>query len=145
MAWWLIMAVLLLVAVGFIAPQQLPVILVKLCLVAVGAVAGYWMDRELFPYARPDDFLTLPKYAAREGRKLVAVQKGSAESRRQALASKVLGGFPEIKATLRKEIEAGGRTITFEPEPGIVLTAQITAARTLAASQVNPAFRVDVA
>ena len=50
---WLIIAVLLASVVCFIAPQQLPVSLYKLSLVALAAVAGYWIDRSAFPYARP--------------------------------------------------------------------------------------------
>jgi Putative 2/3 transmembrane domain holin len=50
---WLIAAVLLAILVYLIAPQQLPVSLYKLSLVALAAVAGYWIDRSTFPYARP--------------------------------------------------------------------------------------------
>lgn len=56
---WLIVALLLAVLVWLVAPQQLPVSLYKLSLVALAAVAGYWIDRSLFPYARPDAFLQL--------------------------------------------------------------------------------------
>jgi hypothetical protein len=35
-------------------PQQLGVLLVKVNSLAVGAVAGYWLDRLTFPFARPD-------------------------------------------------------------------------------------------
>ena len=56
---WLVIALLLAVLVWLIAPQQLPVSLYKLSLVALAAVAGYWIDRSLFPYARPDAFLQL--------------------------------------------------------------------------------------
>ena len=52
-SWWLI-AALLSLAVFFIAPQQIPVSLYKLNLLAVAAVSGYWIDRKVFPYARPD-------------------------------------------------------------------------------------------
>ncbi len=55
---WLVLAVLLLAAVWLLAPQQLPVSLYKLSLVCVAAVVGYRLDRGLFPYARPDKFLT---------------------------------------------------------------------------------------
>lgn len=55
---WFLITVLLLVSVWAIAPQQLPVSLYKLSLVSMAAVVGYWLDRSLFPYARPDSFLT---------------------------------------------------------------------------------------
>lgn len=57
---WLIVTVLLLVFIGLLHPQQLPVSLYKLSLVSMGGVAGYWLDREIFPYARPDDFMSQP-------------------------------------------------------------------------------------
>lgn len=46
--------VLLAVVVGLLAPQQLPVSAYKLSLVSMAGVIGYWLDRSLFPYARPD-------------------------------------------------------------------------------------------
>ena len=54
MAGWLLVALLLAAAVAWLAPQQLPVSLYKLSLVSMAAVAGYWIDRSMFPYARPD-------------------------------------------------------------------------------------------
>lgn len=57
---WLLATVLLLIAIGLLAPQQLPVSLYKLSLVSMAGVGGYWLDRSLFPYARPDAFLNSP-------------------------------------------------------------------------------------
>jgi len=57
MSGWLLAALLLAALVWLLAPQQLPVSLYKLSLVSMAAVAGYWIDRSLFPYARPDSFL----------------------------------------------------------------------------------------
>lgn len=54
---WLLITLLLVLAVLLLAPQQLPVSLYKLSLVSLAAVVGYWIDRSLFPYARPDSFL----------------------------------------------------------------------------------------
>lgn len=54
---WLIATLLLLAVIGLLYPQQLPVSLYKLSLVSMAGVAGYWLDRALFPYARPDDFM----------------------------------------------------------------------------------------
>ena len=56
---WLVLAVLLTALTYALAPQQLPVSVYKLSLVALAAVAGYWIDRSLFPYARPDLFFEL--------------------------------------------------------------------------------------
>jgi len=54
---WFLITVLLLACVWAIAPHQLPVSLYKLSLVSLAAVVGYWLDRSIFPYARPDGFL----------------------------------------------------------------------------------------
>ena len=54
---WLLITLVLLACVWAIAPHQLPVSLYKLSLVTLAAVAGYWIDRSLFPYARPDSYL----------------------------------------------------------------------------------------
>ena len=53
---WLLITLALLACVWAIAPHQLPVSLYKLSLVTLAAVVGYWLDRSLFPYARPDKF-----------------------------------------------------------------------------------------
>ena len=54
---WLALVAVLGVAVALIAPQQLPVLAYKCLLLSVGALAGYALDRSLFPYARPDQVL----------------------------------------------------------------------------------------
>ena len=53
----LIFAVFSLAGIAVASPQQLPVILYKLSLVLSAGVAGYWLDRWVFPYARPDGYL----------------------------------------------------------------------------------------
>jgi len=54
---WLLASLILLLALAAVAPQQLPIALYKLTLIALAAVVGYWIDRGLFPYARPDSYL----------------------------------------------------------------------------------------
>lgn len=54
---WLLLAVGLLLVLAVISPVQLPVVLYKVALIALAAVLGYWLDRALFPYARPDGYL----------------------------------------------------------------------------------------
>ena len=54
---FLILAAVLLAAIAALSPVQLPVVLYKAALIALAAVIGYWLDRALFPYARPDSFL----------------------------------------------------------------------------------------
>lgn len=53
---WAFVTLLLSFAVWWMAPQQLPVTAYKLSLVTLAGVIGYWLDRSLFPYARPDAF-----------------------------------------------------------------------------------------
>lgn len=53
MAGWLYVSLLLVAGILLVAPYQLPVTLYKLSLITVGAWLGYWLDRALFPYARP--------------------------------------------------------------------------------------------
>ena len=54
---WLISTVAIMIALAFFAFEQMPVIGYKLALVMLGAVLGYWIDRSLFPYARPHECL----------------------------------------------------------------------------------------
>ncbi|MBY0466661.1 MAG: putative holin [Burkholderiales bacterium] len=54
---WTLITIALLLAVWALAPQQLPVSLYKLSLVSLAAVIGYWLDRSIFPYARPDSLM----------------------------------------------------------------------------------------
>jgi hypothetical protein len=51
-SWWVI-ALALSALVFLLAPQQLPVSIYKLNLIALAAVAGYWIDRSASPYGRP--------------------------------------------------------------------------------------------
>ena len=55
---WLIAAAALLGIIALVSPVQLPVVLYKAALIALAAVLGYWLDRTLFPYARPDGYLS---------------------------------------------------------------------------------------
>jgi lipoprotein signal peptidase len=51
------LTLLLFLLVFAIAPQQLSVVAYKLLLLMLAGVSGYWIDREIFPYARPDIFM----------------------------------------------------------------------------------------
>jgi len=53
----LLLAVALAAVVALISPQQVPVAAYKLALVTMGGYLGYWLDRWVFPYARPDGYL----------------------------------------------------------------------------------------
>lgn len=54
---WLVATVILAAVIVAVAPQQIGVTAYKLSLVCLAAVAGYRLDRSLFPYGRPDDLL----------------------------------------------------------------------------------------
>lgn len=60
MAGWLWISLAFVALLFVFAPQQLPVSLYKLSLITSAAWVAYWIDRALFPYARPDSFLGKP-------------------------------------------------------------------------------------
>lgn len=62
----LVAAVVLVAAVALAAPQQIGVILYKACLLALAGYGGYWLDRTVFPYARPDSYLADPDWRGRK-------------------------------------------------------------------------------
>lgn len=88
---------------------------------------------------RPDDCVTIPRFAAAEGRKLLAAKpepktagewKAAADAMRTALVDKVFGGFPTDVADIRGEIPPNRPPqFGFRAEPGIDLTATITPGR----------------
>lgn len=51
---WLVVALVLSGVIAWVAPHQVAVSVYKLSLVSMAAVVGYWVDRALFPYGRPD-------------------------------------------------------------------------------------------
>jgi len=53
---WLILAIITTVVVAWLYPHQLGVLLWSLTKLCWGAYLGYWIDRSIFPYARPDAF-----------------------------------------------------------------------------------------
>ena len=50
---WTLVTLVLLLGLALMAPEQLQIVLYKAGLVTLGAVLAYWIDRSLFPYARP--------------------------------------------------------------------------------------------
>ncbi|EGY26283.1 holin [Desulfovibrio sp. A2] len=58
MGWCMALAVVLLLGVARFAPQNLPVIMYKGSLLTLASVGGYWLARWVFPYGRPDQWLT---------------------------------------------------------------------------------------
>lgn len=53
-------SLVLFAVIAFLAPKLLPISLYKLALITTAAWVAYWIDRWLFPYARPDTFLDQP-------------------------------------------------------------------------------------
>lgn len=86
---------------------------------------------------RPNDWMTIPKFAAVEGQKLLAAKKMPAtaaewatesERQRTTFIEKSLGGFPKVPAVdpaAPPSGQGGSRRIEFQPEPGIRLTTVI--------------------
>ncbi|WNL39842.1 putative holin [Halomonas sp. PAMB 3232] len=50
---WLVGAIITSIVVGILYPHQLGVLLWSLTKLCWGAYLGYWIDRSMFPYARP--------------------------------------------------------------------------------------------
>ncbi len=86
--------------------------------------------------SRPDDFTTLPRFAAAEAKKVLARRSKPADARAwheqraamlQGIKRSLFGGDPPVfaKKALIAATQAGAvRTITFQPEPGLMLTAR---------------------
>jgi len=91
MADWAVAALLLTLLVWLMAPQQMPVTAYKLSLVALAGLAGYWIDRSLFPYARPDLFFEL--------------HHGAGDARRETTFTDIAGvvNFAEKEAAINLE------------------------------------------
>ena len=53
----IILSIPLWLAVALLAPEQLTLVIYKASLVASAALMGYWIDRSVFPYSRPDGYL----------------------------------------------------------------------------------------
>ena len=51
----ILITLILIGTVYALSPQQLPVSLYKLSLITTAGVVGYWLDRAIFPYARPNE------------------------------------------------------------------------------------------
>ena len=70
---WTLISLALLLCLAIIAPGKLPVVLYKCGLVTLGGVLGYWIDRALFPYARPDQVPEAQRCMAGVRRSLVVL------------------------------------------------------------------------
>lgn len=70
----LILNLVLIGVIFAIAPQQAPVTLYKLSLVTLAGLVGYWLDRALFPYARPDQFIEQREFRSGSDHKISFVK-----------------------------------------------------------------------
>jgi dienelactone hydrolase len=94
---------------------------------------------------RPHAFVTLPRYAAAEGRRLSdakavpfdpASWKAEVERRRAAIVT-ALGGFPELpRISPRVEASGGTRVVRFQPEPRVRLAARVESGKEADAPRV---------
>lgn len=73
MAEWLGIAAVLFLVLWFTAPQQIPVFIYKANLVSFFAFLGYWLDRRLFPYARPGDLVIAESWNKTQLRRAIVV------------------------------------------------------------------------
>lgn len=67
MSCWLAVSAILLAALAYLAPAQIPVILNKLLLVSLAAFVGYRISVSVSPYARPGHLLYLLRHTETEG------------------------------------------------------------------------------
>ncbi len=80
--------------------------------------------------SRPDDFVTIPKFAAAEANRLRAAREAApAKSRNevQSTLTDLIGGFPpasDLRLKITTNNVTNAREISFSPEPGITLTAR---------------------
>ncbi|MDY7117147.1 putative holin [Halomonas sp. SSL-5] len=73
---WLVAALIMAAIVGLLYPHQLGVLLWSLTKLSFGAYLGYWIDRSIFPYARPGDALDPPPPDARDYYLPLMVEEG---------------------------------------------------------------------
>jgi dienelactone hydrolase len=80
--------------------------------------------------SRPDDFITIPRFAAAEGRRLLAAHESAPPKSQDELRKTVadlLGGFPPpagLPVKLITNQTANAREIIYSPEPGLTLKAR---------------------
>ena len=84
--------------------------------------------------SRPDEFVTLPQFAAAEARRLLKRRPvpdhpehwQSEEMTMRAVLGDVLGGFPErTDVNLRVDRSDDGQSLLLQPEPGITISARL--------------------
>jgi cephalosporin-C deacetylase-like acetyl esterase len=89
--------------------------------------------------SRPDDWVTIPRFAAEAGRKLLSGRPALSDAHaleqtrarlRRALVETVFGGFPDVppvEPKLGPAPEGHAQLLKFQPEPGLNLEARVEA------------------
>lgn len=85
--------------------------------------------------SRPNHWVTIPRFAAAEARKILAAKtepkdvaewRATADATRKSLVESIFGGFPTASANApRLETVGDGRVLSFEPEAGLRLSARV--------------------
>lgn len=88
---WLVVTVFLFAALYVISPQQAEVVFYKFALATGGALLGCLLDRLIFPYARPDGYLTKFWQDRPPTWEITAIQRGEADH-------EVVAGYENIFA-----------------------------------------------
>lgn len=71
MSEWGVFAFVALLGLWAWAPQQVPVVGYKVCLVTLAAHLGYWIDRRCFPYTRPTEMTAGGEWQKAEMRRAI--------------------------------------------------------------------------
>jgi cephalosporin-C deacetylase-like acetyl esterase len=94
--------------------------------------------------SRPDDWITIPRFAAEQGRELQGARRAAKDAgdwqrtrsaQRKALVETVFGGFPPAPPDpprVETVTDAPARLIQFQPERGLNLTARVEAGKSTA-------------
>ncbi|WP_439630283.1 SMP-30/gluconolactonase/LRE family protein [Gemmata sp.] len=72
---------------------------------------------------RPKDFMTIPKYAAEEAKRLTATRRSWPTA--EALGVALGGTAKPSQGRVKSDVSGGTRTLTFSPEDGITLAATV--------------------
>lgn len=98
MVGWLLVSLMLLAIIAYFQPEKFALSVYKISLITTAAWIGYWIDRCVFPYARPDGYLNTVDWRFQVRLK----SKGSADV---AVAS----GYEQVfaAAMLRRAIVVG--------------------------------------
>lgn len=89
----LLITIAIIAAVFLVAPQQLPVTLVKISLATIAGLTGFWIDRVIFPYAEPDDIKARAEKESDEEVRIALIESFDKAALRRAIiiAASIIG------------------------------------------------------